>query len=922
MNRQPENQRGVAEDAATPSTDRNVAPAETVALTRVPSESQPPISAVAGPAESQVAATLDMPAGQSSGAESGQPAKAKPRGSAVLHTSVGDYEIQSELGRGGMGVVYKARHKQLARDVALKMILVGAHAGEEQVARFMTEAQAVAHLQHQNIVQIFDIGDHDGLPYFSLEYVDGPSLSQKVRGQPQPAKDAARMIETLARAMQYAHDHGVLHRDLKPANILLTEDGVPKISDFGLAKRLEDDGDSGNTRTGTIMGTPSYMSPEQAGGENDQLGPATDQYSLGAMLYELVTGRPPFLAAKAMETVMQVLRNEPVPPRQLQANLHVDLETICLKALQKDIGKRYADCGELAEDLRRFQAGEPILARPVSAPERLWRWCRRNPRIAASIAAVAISLVTATVVSISAAVTVAHERDQKEEQRKAAETAKELADDARIEAVKQEALAKEAEKRATKNAEIAAGQRKLALDTLYGLVTKVDEQLRDRSDMHKLRQELIEDAMAGLTKVEDSDVTRSLVDRSLGVGHQRMADIFQQMGRTEDALNQHKSAIEIFERLLAVDPQEHWARFDAALSYDKIGDLDRVLGGDPALVRESFVKALKLREELPPDLKLGELTPAKVKQGLLNSYAKLGGISMAIGDLEVARDYFRKILVTSERMVAENPKNPQAKQALSGSYLILGRLSFRLRDVEVATDYYQQALKQREELLAIDPLSVTFNRLLAGAHDALGDLKLQLLRDPDAALEHYGQSQAIFAQLCSTNSKDADLQAGLAGSLYRVATAHVLCDKRDEAAEEYGRCLALREELVKSDPKNTSKVVSLIHVQARLGKHAEAFAAAEGLVERVAGDSSGLYNLVCGYALCANAVRNGMSVDQLSDEDRSLHDRYTHRAVETLASAIEKHYKDIVQLETDPDLEALRGIDEFESLLRQLKAER
>ena len=196
-----------------------------------------------------------------------------------------------------MGIVYRARHRKLDRDVALKMILAGAHASSDQLQRFVLEARAVAHLQHPNIVQIFEVGEQEGLPYFSLEYVDGQRLDKLVRGKTLPHIDAATIIETLARVMHYAHEHGVLHRDLKPANVLLTKSGIPKVTDFGLAKRLQDVGDSASTRTGTIMGTPSYMSPEQASGNVRELGPATDQYSLGAMLYEFLTGRPPFLAA-------------------------------------------------------------------------------------------------------------------------------------------------------------------------------------------------------------------------------------------------------------------------------------------------------------------------------------------------------------------------------------------------------------------------------------------------------------------------------------------------------------------------------------------------------------------------------------------------------------------------------------------------
>jgi WD40 repeat protein len=304
------------------------------------------------------------------------------------------YEILGELGRGGMGVVYKARHLQLDRIVALKMILAGGYASAAELDRFKDEARAIARLQHPNIVQIHDVGEHGGLPYFSLEYCPGGSLDKRLAGTPLPPQQAAALVEILARAMHAAHQLGVVHRDLKPANVLLAADGTAKVTDFGLAKRLDE---SCRTATGEVMGTPSYMAPEQAVGQKEQVGPATDVYALGAILYECLTGRPPFKAATPLETLRQVVHDEAVPPRQLQSRTPRDLETITLKCLQKEASKRYTSAAELAKDLRHFQASEPIVARPAGRAERLWRWCRRNPGVAALTAAVALLVLMALV---------------------------------------------------------------------------------------------------------------------------------------------------------------------------------------------------------------------------------------------------------------------------------------------------------------------------------------------------------------------------------------------------------------------------------------------------------------------------------------------------------------------------------------------
>ena len=302
------------------------------------------------------------------------------------------YELFEILGRGGMGVVYRARQKSLNRIVALKMILAGGHAGEELLARFRAEAEAVGRLQHPNIVQIHEVGEYDGRPCFALEFVDGGSLAQKLAGTPQPAQGTAALVAVLATAMHVAHQRGIVHRDLKPANVLLTPDGTPKIADFGLAKQLDDDG--GQTQSGAIMGTPNYMAPEQAAGRNREIGPPADVYALGAILYEMLTGRPPFKGGTVWDTLEQVRYQEPVPPSRLQLKIPRDLETICLKCLQKEPARRYASALDLADDLRRFLDRQPIRARPVGRWERAAKWARRSPAAAALLAVSALALLS------------------------------------------------------------------------------------------------------------------------------------------------------------------------------------------------------------------------------------------------------------------------------------------------------------------------------------------------------------------------------------------------------------------------------------------------------------------------------------------------------------------------------------------------
>ena len=390
-------------------------------------------------------ASSDQPAGQRAEGEgplsSNQVADPKsPIESHRIHY-VGDYELLEEIARGGMGVVYRARQFSLNRIVAVKMMLSGQFASTAAVQRFRAEAESAANLHHPNIVAIHEVGEHDGQPYFSMDYVEGQDLGELVRERPLGAHQAARYLKTIAEAIHYAHQRGTLHRDLKPSNVLIDANDQPRITDFGLAKRFVEpevesqaagatpvpavraaasriDPRLDLTLTGQVLGSPSFMSPEQASGQRSRIGSATDIYSLGAILYHLVTGRPPFLADTLAETLQQVQHTNASSPRLLNPAVARDLDTICMKCLEKEPRPRYATAQDLADELGRFLQGEPIRARPVGHLEKTWRWCRRNPTVSSLTAGIVLLLVTLAVASPIAAYRINHERQRAEQNAK------------------------------------------------------------------------------------------------------------------------------------------------------------------------------------------------------------------------------------------------------------------------------------------------------------------------------------------------------------------------------------------------------------------------------------------------------------------------------------------------------------------------
>jgi tetratricopeptide (TPR) repeat protein len=729
------------------------------------------------------------------------------------------YEVLGELGRGGMGVVYKARQVALNRVVALKMILPGAQAGPQEVARFRREAEAVAQLRHSHIVQIYEVGEADGRPYLALEFAEGGNLGDRLRGTPQPAPVAAALVEALARAVQHAHSRGIVHRDLKPANVLLTASdpvhGValaggptegghyePKISDFGLAKLLGA-GAMGLTQSGDILGTPLYMAPEQAAGKGAAIGPATDLWALGAILYELLTGRPPFQAESALETLFQVRYQDPVSPSQLRPKLPRDLVTICLTCLRKDPRKRYASAEGLAEDLRRFLDGQPIRARAVGRSERVLRWCRRKPALAGLLAAVVLALAggaTGVVWQWQRAETKAAEARQAQELAEAnyakiRETIDRMAQHG-------EAIYYKLEGQALLQEALAAYQvllQEKGDDPTVNL-RKAQAQLRSAEIRWWLReqQQAAKDNRQARELLERLDASDRAVRRLLARSHALEGEMLA-FGFYKGKLVKAQSA---FERAIELQMPLHDAEPDdadlATELLDSLLPLSEVLcwqgrGQDAKPIHERTLALLQpLFDAAPKD--------PRYLQRMAYHLANVGLLRRASGQGDEAEKFYARGLDLCLQLREVEPDKPHARFWQSHCLIHLAELreeaGGRTNEAERS---FREVIELRKALVDGFPHMLRYHELLASA---LGDLS-RVLRKSERyaeALTMANESVAVAAKAVAQWPKYADGRWTLANNHCHVALTLKALGKPKEAVLAYQAALAQFEKLASEFP--------------------------------------------------------------------------------------------------------------------------
>jgi serine/threonine-protein kinase len=831
----------------------------------------------------------------------------------VRENLVPGYEILGELGRGGMGVVYKARQLSLNRLVALKMILAGVHAGPEALARFLREAETIALLQHPHIVQVHDYGTHEGMPYFSLEYLDGGSLQGQLDGEPQPPRQAAQTVEVLARAIEAAHALGIIHRDLKPANVLRAADGSLKITDFGLAKQSG----SGITVSGEMLGTPSYMAPEQAQGRAHAVGPAADIYALGTILYELVTGRPPFKGASAWDTVQQVLEKDPIAPTQLRPRLPRDLETICLKCMQKEPARRYTTARALAEDLGRFLRDEPIEARragdqglaPAPAPTPF--------QYAGLLVGLALALAAGFV-----GVTVAWL--QAEHHRHEAVANLEEANRQRDEAVK------------------GFRQARAAVDHFFTLVGQ--QTLLQKPGMYPLRKQLLQQARDFYqTFVREHGEDPSLRAELAGALH-RLADITEDVGSNAEALQAYQEAAAAYKALAPTDADPLEVRYSLSKIWGHVGLL-YVGNGQRAQAQAAFREEVRCLEELLAQ-RPGE---AEYKEGLGVAYNHLGlayrragrladseavlrrgaalweellavekdnaGYQEFFGWCQVhlglvydlmnqekqARAAFERMMALRRGLVEHFPDNPEYKQELAEGYSILADF-YEKRDPPGAEASARQSIAIGEQLVQDNPRTATFLKTLVRNYRSLGTL-LSGQQKSAAALDCYDRALRALKQALADTPSDRTAQVLLPG-VYSWR-ADVLDDlgRYQEALTDWDQAVALD----KSSDRNgyrASRALTLIHA----GQQGRALAEADALTAAKEVRPDVLYSAACVYALAAGAAKPAHQADS-----------YAAKAVELLERARTRGYfgdaDNRQTLQSDKDLAALRSRADFQKLL-------
>ena len=686
------------------------------------------------------------------------------------------------------------------------------------------------------------------------------------------------------------------------------------------------EGDSKQTRSGAIMGTPSYMAPEQAWGQTRDIGPLSDQYSLGVILYEMLVGRPPFQGANQLETLELVRNQEPVPPTRLQPKLPTDLETICLKSLQKDPAKRFPDAAAMAEDLRRFLDGEPIVARPVGTSERLWRWCKRNPRVAGLAAAVVLMGFAITVGSVAFAISLKTLNGKLAESYKEETKAREIAqtnERAAIAATKAEALAREKEKQAREKAEAlvqgAFAQNRNALEAQRVLSVLLNLRLASIPGTQAVREELIKTTLTGLRPQSPpwSSSARwprtrrdPLSDFGRWPGSTSAGLIALEYGRYDETARYFRRMEELAEQLAAADPGALEPLKVKASAKATLGDFQMDKIGDAQAALAFFDQALVLRRQWMAR----ESTNDEAKRGVANILGAIARAHLRLGDPVKARERYREEVELRDQFSPPLADQVKVRRERAGLSDKLGDLNVSLGNPKAGREYFQQALRLRQEIAAQNPDEPQALWDVFESFEKLGTYELIYSRDPKIARQYYQKALDGFLERLTAEPESVPAKMDVALAHYYVATANLRAGDRDSAMAHYRECRDIREELAK-DPKAKLNSLDLMLALARTGDHKRASEIAERMIEVPPHDARIYFCSACGFALSAGAAVSSPP----SAESTRLVRHYTDRALDALRLARERGWKSAEEVATDPDLDPIRADPAFMVLLDEFR---
>jgi serine/threonine-protein kinase len=742
------------------------------------------------------------------------------------------FRILRPHAEGGLGTVSVALDEELNREVALKEIRVECADEPQSRARFVQEAKITGGLDHPGVVPVYGLGCFpDGRPFYAMRLVQGASLQEAVKqfhAADVPGRDPGerglalrgllRRFVDVCNAVAYAHSRGVLHRDLKPANVMLGSFGETLVVDWGLAKPtgetvaeassaqgpLRPGSASGSvpTQVGSAMGTPAYMSPEQAAGRLDELGPASDVYSLGATLYCLLTGQAPFTAPDMRAMLRAVQRGDFPPPRRVKPAAPAALEAVCLKAMALQPGGRYPTAKALADDVEHWLADEPVGAWREPPGVRARRWLGRHRTLVTSTAA-AVLVAVAALAAAAALLTAANGRER--QARRDAERNEREANELR-------AKEQEARQLADANGKAAGEQRDLALRTVKDVIFAIQTELRGQPKLHGLRQKLLQKAQGGLRRVARSAATAAQVDRNIEITHNEMGDIFVLLGDTKAAQAQYQEGHRIARQLAAAYPADAVAQRDLSASSHKVGDAALLLG-DPRTARDAYEEALGILRNLAA----ADPANAVAQRDLSVAYNNKGNASLELGDARAARDAYQKGLEIARQLAEVSPASAQAWRDLSISYNKVGDAALRLGDAPAAREAYGKALEVVRRLAGAAPASAVARRDLYVSYNNVGNANLEL-GDARAARDAYQKGQEVARRLAEDDPTSAVAQRDLSISCNKVGNVALRLGDAPAALAAYREALRIRRRLAEGDPASAQAQTDLVVCHFKLGQ--------------------------------------------------------------------------------------------------------